>query len=109
MSGAPTPGGFLELLEQWGQQIAHAAVLASVGVVLGVAQLLRSKEALTVRIVAGRALTTGGLSMAAGAVLAWMPDIPLVAQIGIAATLASLGTSGLERLIGRLPIFGGGQ
>jgi hypothetical protein len=31
-----------------------------------------------------------------------MPDLPLIAQAGIAAALASLGTSGLERLFARL-------
>jgi len=39
--------------------------------------------------------------MAAGAVLVWVPDLPLLGQIGIAASLASLGASGLERLFQR--------
>lgn len=40
--------------------------------------------------------------MAAGAVLVWVPDVPMLGQIGVAAALASLGTSGLERLFQRL-------
>ena len=40
--------------------------------------------------------------MAAGAVLVWVPDLPLIGQVGVAAVLASLGTSGLERLFQRL-------
>jgi hypothetical protein len=39
--------------------------------------------------------------MAAGAVLAWFPDLPFVGQVGFAAALASLGSSGIERIIFR--------
>ncbi len=38
----------------------------------------------------------------AGLVLVWVPDLPLIGQIGVAAALASLGTSGLERMFQRL-------
>ena len=95
------------VLHQWGQQMMHAATLGAVGLAIGIGQLLHSKEALSLRIVIGRALTGGGLGMAAGAVLAWMPDLPLIAQAGIAAALASLGTSGLERMFAR--IVGGAE
>ncbi len=85
-----------------GNQIAHAWALAAAGVVVGIGQLLVSKEALSWRVVIGRAMTSGGLGMAAGAALSWAPDLPLVAQLGIAAALASLGTSGLERILTRI-------
>ena len=49
----------------------------------------------------------GALGMAAGTVLAWWPELPWVAQAGLAAALASLGTSGLERVFAR--IVGGGK
>lgn len=98
----PPHDAWLALLHQWGQQMVQAATLGAVGLVIGIGQLLHSKEALSTRIVVGRAFTGGGLGMAAGAVLAWMPDLPLIAQAGIAAALASLGTSGLERLFARL-------
>lgn len=101
MTGGPNDAWWA-LLHQWGQQMLQAAALGIVGLVIGIGQLLHSKEVLSTRIVVGRALTGGGLGMAAGAVLAWMPDLPLIAQAGIAAALASLGTSGLERLFARL-------
>lgn len=84
-----------------GAHIAQAALFGVVGVVIGLGQLLASREPLSVRIVVGRALSTGGLAMGAGVALVMFPGIPLVAQIGVAAMLASLGTSGLERLFQR--------
>lgn len=98
---------FMAMIQTWGEQLMHAWALAVVGLVVGIGQLLHSKEPLTLRIVVGRAMTSGGLGMAAGAALAWAPGIPFVAQMGIAAALSSLGTSGLERLFNRF--IGGGQ
>lgn len=80
-------------------------MLGAVGVVIGIGQLLASKEELTWRIVIGRALSSAGIGCSAAAVLVWLPEVPLIAQFGIAAALASLGTSGLERLVQRA--FGG--
>lgn len=85
----------------WWEQIANALLFGLVGISIGVGQLLASNEVLTWRIVIGRSLSTGGIAMASGAALVWVPDLPLLGQIGIAAALASLGTSGLERLFQR--------
>lgn len=85
----------------WYEQIAQAALFGLIGLTIGIGQLLASNEVLTWRIVIGRSLSTGGIAMAAGSVLAWIPDLPLVAGMGIAAALSSLGTSGLERLFQR--------
>lgn len=84
------------------EQIGNALLFALVGISIGLGQLLASGEVLTSRIIVGRALSTGGIAMAAGAVLVWVPDVPMLGQIGVAAALASLGTSGLERLFQRL-------
>lgn len=86
----------------WYEQIAQALLFALVGISIGLGQLLASSEVLTWRIVFGRALSTGGIAMASGAVLVWIPDLPLLGQIGIAAVFASLGTSGLERIFQRI-------
>ena len=86
---------------EWLESSASIIVFAIVGVVIGLGQLLASGEVLTGRIVIGRALSTGGLAMASGVILVWVPDLPMVGQIGFAALLASLGTSGLERLFQR--------
>jgi hypothetical protein len=80
------------------EQIANALLFALIGISIGLGQLLTSGEVLTWRIIIGRALSTGGIAMAAGTALVWVPDLPLLGQMGIAAALASLGTSGLERL-----------
>jgi len=82
--------------------LAQAAIFAAIGVAIGIGQLLASKEDLTWRIMLGRALSTGGLAMASGVALVWIPDLPLVGQFGVAAALASLGTSGLERMFQRM-------
>lgn len=84
------------------EQIGNALLFALVGISIGLGQLLASGEVLTARIIVGRALSTGGIAMAAAAVLVWVPDVPMLGQIGVAAALASLGTSGLERLFQRL-------
>jgi hypothetical protein len=82
--------------------VIQALLFALIGLAIGLGQLLASKEELTPRIIIGRCLSTAGLAISSGAVLAWMPEIPVLAQIGIAATLASLGTSGLERIVQRV-------
>ena len=74
-------------------------VLAGAGLVAGLGQLLASDEVLTARIVIGRALSSLALGVTAGTALTWMPDMPLTAMVGLACLIASLGTSGLERLL----------
>jgi hypothetical protein len=71
------------------------------GAMIGLAQLCGSQEPKSWRLAIARAVTVGGLSVAAGSILIWLPETPLLGQIGLAAALASLGTSGLERLIVR--------
>lgn len=92
------PDKVLSLIDQ----MANALMFAVVGITIGVGQLLASAEVLNWRIIIGRSLSTGGIAMAAGAVLVWVPDLPLLGQIGVAAGLASLGTSGLERMFQRV-------
>jgi hypothetical protein len=80
--------------------------LAAVGAVVGIGTLLASTEVLTWRVVVGRAISSGALGMSAAAILSFLPDLPFAAQLGLAAVLASLGTSALERLFQR--VIGGG-
>ena len=96
------PEKIVQTVVDWKDNIAHALLFSLIGISIGIGQLLASPERLTKRIIIGRALSTGGLSMAAGLVLVWVPDLPLIGQIGVAAALASLGTSGLERMFQRL-------
>ena len=75
------------------------AWLAGAGLVTGVGNLLASAEKLTFRIVLGRALSSAALGATSAMVLGWLPNIPLEALLGLACGIASLGTSGLERLL----------
>lgn len=70
-----------------------------VGVLTALGQLLASNERLTPRIILGRALSSIGLSVSAGAILLWMGNPHPLALIGLSAGLASLGTSFLEKLV----------
>ena len=76
--------------------------LALMGAGIGLGQLLVSKETLTKRLVIGRAITSGALGASAAAVLSFIPALPFAAQLGIAATFASLGTSVLEKVVQRI-------
>lgn len=80
------------------EALGTSALFAAVGMAIGIGRLLNSGEPLSARLLIGRALSTAGIAMAAGAVLVWFPALPLLGQIGIAAGLASLGTAGLERI-----------
>lgn len=91
-----------EVGRHWYDQLASSILFALVGVTIGLGQLLAGNERLTCRLLVGRALSTGGLAMAAGVVLVWVPELSMVGQIGVAAGLASLGTSGLERAFQRI-------
>lgn len=86
------------------QKAAAQAVsyLGLAGLIVGLGQLLASEEVLTRRIIVGRALSSIGLGATAAIPLAWMPDLPFAAQLGLACGMASLGTSGLERAVQRV-------
>ena len=71
------------------------------GAVVGFAKLLDSKEVITLRIAIGRSVSTGAIATAAGLAIIWIPDIPFTAVLALAAALASLGTSALERIFQR--------
>lgn len=82
--------------------IWSALLFAFFGILFTIGEMLKSKEVLTARIVIGRCLSTAGLAMSAGLVLLAFPGAPFLAQIGTAAAIGALGTSGLERIIQRI-------
>lgn len=77
-------------------------MLFIVGAAIGLAQALGSAERTSFRLAAAKAITTGGLAVGAASVVVWLPDTSLHGQIGLAAVIGSLGTSGLERLFARV-------
>ena len=101
------PEKIIAAASEWRDAIAQAFLFGLIGVLTGLGQLLASKERLTWRIVIGRCLSSAGIATAAGVILIAIPNLPPLAQIGLAAALASLGTSGLERLIQRMLGIGG--
>lgn len=76
-------------------------LLAAVGALIGVANMLKSDEKLTIRKVAARAILNGGLGVAAAAIVLLIPSAPFAAQVGLGAALASLGVSALEALFNK--------
>ena len=84
------------------QTFVQACVFTGVGVMIALGQILQTKEPVTLKVAIGRCITTGGIALVAGATLTLFPGIPFIAQVGIAAMLSSLGTSGLEVLIQRM-------
>lgn len=75
------------------------AVLAAIGAAIGLGKLLNSSEPVTSRLVIGRALVNGGIGAAAGAGTLLFPTADPIVLYGLAAALASLGTSALEAAV----------
>lgn len=92
----------IAVVAEWWQTIMQALAFSGVGVLIAMGQLLQTKDPITLKVAIGRCITTGGIALVAGATLTLFPGLPFIAQIGIAAMLASLGNSGLELLIHRM-------
>ena len=89
-------------IEQVIMALPQALAFIFVGVLTAVGQLLQSASPVTWKLALGRAITTGGIALVAGAALAIFPDISFLAQLGIAAALASLGSSGVEIILQKI-------
>jgi|TARA_R110001606_G_scaffold398504_1_gene577709 hypothetical protein len=72
--------------------------LGIIGAIVGVGKLLASPDPLSVRVVIGRAISSGALGMAAGLLIQFFPEIPFAVQMSAAAITASLGTSFIEKV-----------
>ncbi len=75
--------------------------LAGVGAILAVGQLLVGGQRMTWQLWVGRMIAGAGLSMAAGAALAMIPDLSPVALVGLGSALGISGQSVLESVIQR--------
>lgn len=82
------------------------AIVAGACAVIGLGQLLASKEKITWRKAIGRAVCGAGIGTASAFLLLLIPfsqvlspDQTVYAQLGLGCFLASFGTSGLERLV----------
>lgn len=88
--------GNLGDIAKWREEIALALIFWFIGATIGIGQHLLSPTPFSWRIVIGRALSTGGLAVVAGTVLVMHPTMSPLAQMGIAAGIATLGTTALE-------------
>lgn len=75
------------------------AILATIGAAIGLGKLLNSDEKITPRLVIGRAVVNAGIGAGAGAGTLLFPAADPIVLYGLAAGLASLGTSGVEMLL----------
>jgi hypothetical protein len=82
-------------------------ILAGIGAAIGLGKLLNSDEKITARLVVGRAIVNAGIGAAAGAGTLLFPSADPLVLYGLAAGIASLGTSGLEMLVKKK--LGGGE
>jgi len=71
------------------------------GALIGLGKLLVSDEAITVRLVIGRAVLGSAASVMAGIVLLQVPDISPLALLGIGSALGIVGAQFLETWIKR--------
>lgn len=49
------------------------------------------------RVITGRVILNAVFTLSAGALLVWIPGVPLFGLLGLAAILSSLGQTGAER------------
>lgn len=83
-------------------QMGIIGTAALIGVGLSLGRLLAAGESITWRVAAGRSIVNAGFAVAGFAVLAFIPGLSNAGQIGVAALMASLGTTGVELLMKRL-------
>lgn len=72
------------------------AYLLALGALIGIGQLMVSKETITPRLAVGRAILGSATSTVAGLVMMQFPDLPLPALVGLGAGLGILGQQYLE-------------
>jgi len=83
-------------------EIRLAGTLAGVGVIVAFAKMLVSAEPLTWRVVVGRAILSGALGLAAGAIVIFVPEVTFIGQVALACILTSLGESALTPWLNRI-------
>ena len=78
--------------------------LILLGIAIALGKLLSGTDPLSWRLVAGRSLLGAATTMIAGAAVMQIPDIPLIALLGIASALGVAGAQVVEKIIlSRLP------
>ncbi|HEQ1858127.1 phage holin family protein [Shewanella sp.] len=70
--------------------------IALIGALIGIGQMLTSTETITAKLFIGRIILGSATSIAAGAVLIWIPDISPLAITGLASALGIAGYQVVE-------------
>lgn len=78
--------------------IEQIFILLAIGVISAIGQALLLVNVPPWRQTLGRAIANAVLAMGAGAVLTFIPGLPQLGLIGIAALLATYGKASLERV-----------
>ena len=74
-------------------------IMGAIGAVIGIGKFLSTDSQVSPRRLIGRAITSAGIAIGAGAVLFLIPKVPDTAVIGLSAALATLGVDGVERIL----------
>jgi hypothetical protein len=75
--------------------------LLAMGALIGIAKLLVSSEALTLRLILGRAVLGSATSTVAGVVLVQIPDLDPLALIALGSAFGIVGSQYIELLLKR--------
>lgn len=84
------PDRVLSLFEQ-------ILLLVALGAAVPIGRGLMDSNRVHWRVISGRVIVNVVFTLSAGAVLVWVPGVPLFGLLGVAAVLSSLGQSGIER------------
>lgn len=76
--------------------------LAGIGAVISFFQTLATGDKVNWKTAFGRAGVTAGLALGGQALLIVIPGMSVAASVGLAALVASLGTTALERILTRI-------
>lgn len=76
-------------------------MLVLMGAVIALGKLLASSEPITPRLVIGRIILGSALTVAAGAALYFVPELPMLAVMGIGSAMGIAGQQGVEAWLRR--------
>lgn len=77
-------------------------IAAGIGFLIAVGRVLAADEHVSMKQVIGRAIINTGIALGAFAVLTFIPGLGMEGKIGMAALIASLGTTGAEMLLRKI-------
>lgn len=82
------------------EAVTKTAIFFLIGFLIGLGDALQQgKESVSQAV--GGAIVMGGMAMAAGIIVIWIPNVPFIAQLGISGFLGSIGLSTIRRIVRR--------